>query len=345
MTDVRFTVATAPAPGAIGLIELRGSGVGDVVSRLTGSALTDRARLADFAGIDEGLVVPLRPDVCQLMPHAGPRVMQRLADQLIALGASPDTDASPRDLYPEAASDFDADLLHALAFAASPAAIDLLLDQPRRWRTHLASPLSDAASGVLSSSPLDHLLKPPTVVLIGPPNVGKSTLSNLVLGRAMSLTADLPGTTRDWVAALAQLPTPIGEVAVRWFDTPGLRDSDDPIEQRAIALARRLIASADVLIALTEPSVAFPPAEALPRTPDLFVLNKSDLSTAPPPPDVLPVSALKNEGLPALSAAIARVLGLEDVGSDAPWAFSPPLRQRVQTGDVPGLRAYMREAR
>ncbi|QNN21410.1 hypothetical protein HED60_03690 [Planctomycetales bacterium ZRK34] len=379
---VRFSIVTAPAPGAIGIIQLHGVSVVTLLRELTGAADFTGARLVDFGEIDQGLAVMLRDDWAQLFPHGGPRVMQRLTQRLIELGAEPVTAPDPREVYPEAGSDLEADMLDALAKAASPAAIDRLLDQPRRWldwfakapspfqgegrgegqnvqppnharrhdhvpgfTPHPASPLE----GRGAVDPRDHLITPPAVVLVGPANVGKSTLSNLVTGRAMSLTADLPGTTRDWVAGLAELPTPIGELAVRWFDTPGLRQSDDPIEQRAIELAGRVIESADVLIAVADPASGFADSAACPRQPDLFVMNKADLLVPLPPGEVGPagrvrassnrshvearrrhsaeapspqpspggrgspdihISALTGQGLEALSAAIADRLGL-----------------------------------
>ncbi|NJL31882.1 MAG: GTP-binding protein [Phycisphaerales bacterium] len=60
------------------------------------------------------------------------------------------------------------------------------------------------------------------VVVAGQPNVGKSTLMNKMLGRSASLVADLPGTTRDWVAGWVELEG----VALHWMDTPGLRHTD-----------------------------------------------------------------------------------------------------------------------
>jgi tRNA modification GTPase len=181
---------------------------------------------------------------------------------------------------------------------------------------------------------------------VGPANVGKSTLSNLVTGRAMSLTADLPGTTRDWVAGLAELPTPIGELAVRWFDTPGLRHSEDPIEQRAIELAARVIESADVLIAVADPASGFSDPATLPRRPDLHVMNKADLvktrNSKLETRNVLHISALTGMGLDELSAAIADRLGLSATsGGDRPWAFCDRLRRLVESADLPALAGYI----
>ena len=57
-----------------------------------------------------------------------------------------------------------------------------------------------------------------TVAIVGPPNVGKSTLANRLFGQARSITADQPGTTRDWVGGVADI---VG-LAVTLVDTPGV---------------------------------------------------------------------------------------------------------------------------
>src|SRR5690606_37975884 len=103
-------------------------------------------------------------------------------------------------------STIEADMLATITAASSPAAVDRLLDQPQRWREALAQNDLDLPHILNLTARLDRLIHPATVVLVGKPNVGKSTLTNHMLGRSVSLVADLPGTTRDWVAGLAELP-------------------------------------------------------------------------------------------------------------------------------------------
>ncbi len=321
-------VVTADAPGAIGIIQLTGPGATDLAERLTGVTPSRRCRLVRFEDIDEGLVVALREAWCQLLPHGGPRVIRRLVDRLIELGGEPAEDRDSPEAYPEADSPLEADMLATLARAASPAAIDLLLDQPAIWRDRFdrGQPVGQIAE---STSPLDHLIHPPSVVLVGRPNVGKSTLSNYVMGRASSIIADLPGTTRDWVSGLAELPTPLGELAVHWFDTPGLRAAteSEAIEGRAVALVRRVLEEADVLIAMRDPRIDWPDAAELPREPDLRVMNKADLLDGAAGARVHPVIATTGDGVADLCAAIANVLGLSADLAGRPWAFSPRLKQ------------------
>jgi tRNA modification GTPase len=319
-SPVQLTVLTAPNPGAVGMVQLTGPGARDLLTRLTGQTdwPAQRMRLVDFAGIDHGMAVLLRDDWAQLMPHGGPRVMRRLVDHLLQAGAAYASDPSPRDVYPEAADDVEAHMLAAIARAASPAAIDLLLAQPNLWREPCDE---DDAAIAERSARWNRLIDPPSVVVVGAPNVGKSTLTNLMLGRAASVVADLPGTTRDWVAGLAE----IRGIAVRWMDTPGLRRSGDMIEQQAIELASQVIEQADVLIAMRDRDHDWPDESQLPRRADLHVVNKCD-GGAGEHGDTLRISVLHSEGIGPLEQCVIALLGLGDIDVPRRWAFCDLLR-------------------
>lgn len=349
--NARYHLATPDAPGAVAIVQIVGPDASRAVEALAGAQPEARLKLANLADIDEGLIVALREDWCQVMPHGGTRVVHRLLERLQAIGIGPAEALSAREQYPEASTALEADMLAALAKAASPAAIDRLLAQPDAWRRALVD--GRVGDATVRRQLLDRgeamaaLVEPATVVLVGRANVGKSTLTNLVMGRTASVVADLPGTTRDWVGGLAELPTPLGEVAVRWFDTPGLRASDDAIEQRAIALAGQVVASAAVLIAMTDHEADWPEAAGLPREPDVWVANKADLlrggqagPTAPGSGSTLRIAAGRGEGLEALGEAVSAALGLEAGAADEPWPFSPTLRACLAADDRAGLEAY-----
>src|SRR5262245_21740536 len=70
------------------------------------------------------------------------------------------------------------------------------------------------------------------VALVGPVNVGKSSLLNALVGRERALVGEGPGTTRDWL----EVDTAWNGIAVTLIDTAGLRETADPVERRGIAL-------------------------------------------------------------------------------------------------------------
>lgn len=346
-TSCRAFVATAPAPGAVAIIQVHGPEISLLLERLTLRRHwpLNRLFLVDIAGIDQGLAVRLarkEAESAQLMLHGGPRVVQRVAEHLTHLGvtivAPQDMDAQLR--YPEAEDWLEALMLATMAKAQSPAAIDLLLAQPRLWRqaigqqAHL-SPSWDHPAVLADSLCLDRLIDPPMIALVGRPNIGKSTLTNLMLGRSASLVADHPGTTRDWVGGLALLQ----DVAVLWLDTPGMEDASHQsgslheIEQQAIDLAIAQARRADLLLAMRDPVNDWPDAALLGRRPDLWLMNKVDrLASAQPasgdglgPNSPLLLSAIRQEGHHQLATRILQELGLAD-RSPRPWAFCPELK-------------------
>jgi tRNA modification GTPase len=128
-----------------------------------------------------------------------------------------------------------------------------------------------------------------TVVIAGPPNVGKSTLMNALAGRDVAITSPIPGTTRDLIEVFLDLRG----YPVILVDTAGIRDAQDPIEQEGVARARRRAESADLTLWLDDGGDSLAPSVA---SPILLVRTKIDLSgqstlaenqqmpLAPPPP-------------------------------------------------------------
>ena len=83
-----------------------------------------------------------------------------------------------------------------------------------------------------------------SVAIIGPPNVGKSSLMNALAGRDVAIVSHRAGTTRD----IIEVHLNLGGVPVILADTAGLRESDDPIEAEGVARARARAAAADLIL-------------------------------------------------------------------------------------------------
>lgn len=315
-------LTTSAAPGAIAVIQLQGRDCAKILSQLTGVQHwpIGQLRLVRFRDIDEGLAGCITHDVAQIMPHGGPRVVQRMLQQIREFGVIPcGHDFNASELFPEARDRYESLMLETLARASSPLAIELLLTQPVLWRDNAPLLTSDR----VRSTRLNCLLSPPTVVLVGSPNVGKSTLSNALLGRCMSIALDLPGTTRDYTIAQIELEG----LVVHWHDTPGIRRTDDPIESKAIEMANDLITQADLVIAMTDAQHDWP---QLPRRADLRIANKSDIAVREDAD--LCISAATGEGLARLVRLIRdTLLPPEDMqaATERPWLFDERLLERM----------------
>jgi len=136
------------------------------------------------------------------------------------------------------------------------------------------------------------------VVLAGPPNAGKSSLLNALLGEDRAIVSSVPGTTRDSIEAWLD----VGGWPVRLVDTAGLRDGADSIEAEGVRRSESLIAKADVVLMLAPaPSHPRSPAPPLPRSSTILVSSKCDVARG----DGLNVSAVTGEGLDALRLEVA----------------------------------------
>jgi len=200
------------------------------------------AGLRSLLGVDEGVAARWSAQSLHLTPHGGAGILRALGRALTASGVT--HAASGPEAFPEAADPIEAAMLASLARAASPRAVDLLLAQPGRWRAHGAG--AGPAAETARDRTLRRLIDPPLVAAVGPANVGKSSLLNALAGRSVSVVADQPGTTRDHVGALVALDG----LVVRWADTPGvLGEAAGGIDAEAMALARSVMASADLVLA------------------------------------------------------------------------------------------------
>jgi len=140
-------------------------------------------------------------------------------------------------------------------------------------------------------------------VIYGEPNVGKSSLLNLLLGYERAIVNARPGTTRDVLEETVNLRG----IPVRLMDTAGVRETEDEIEREGIERTRRALERADLVLHLFDASQVPTPAVAAGHAKVLRVLNKSDLGVHADwngEPDAVLVSCLKNTGIPALEDAI-----------------------------------------
>ncbi len=102
---------------------------------------------------------------------------------------------------------------------------------------------------LLSTVPAGELVREGAVVVIaGPPNAGKSSLFNALLGKSRAIVTEIPGTTRDALEAVIGS----GRYSLRLVDTAGLRETVDPIERLGIEVSERYLSAAQVVLACAE---------------------------------------------------------------------------------------------
>jgi tRNA modification GTPase len=164
-----------------------------------------------------------------------------------------------------------------------------------------------------------NLLSKPNVVVAGPPNVGKSTLANALIGRERSIVYHEAGTTRDAV----ETECAFGEMSAVVCDTAGIRKSSSDVEIIGVNLAHRKIESGDLIILVFDGN-AVPNdeeknlLEIVPTEKTIVVLNKSDLGISPQRSGKFILSAKTGDGIESLKNEISKRLSQDS--PDPIWA-------------------------
>jgi tRNA modification GTPase len=145
-----------------------------------------------------------------------------------------------------------------------------------------------------------------TAALIGPPNAGKSSLLNALLGHDRAIVSPVPGTTRDVVEGTIA----VAGVPVRLLDTAGLDEPRDPIEAEGIRRSRAAMSESDLVLVVLDGSVS-PDRRVLVETAGrtrILVRAKSDLPVHPEAavlPDAVEASTVNAAGVDALLERLA----------------------------------------
>ncbi len=175
------------------------------------------------------------------------------------------------------------------------------------------------------------------VVIVGRPNVGKSSLLNAILREERAIVTPVPGTTRDIIEELAT----IKGLPVRLIDTAGLRETEDLVEGIGVKRARERMAQADAVIFMVDGTAPPTPEdhalyEEVRTRPHLVVVNKIDIAPAEslaqwakefPGEQKIFISAKEHQGLEELYQAIFQlVTGQKEV---SPPEIVPNLRQKL----------------
>jgi GTP-binding protein Era len=205
---------------------------------------------------------------------------------------------------------------------------------------------------------IDTPVKSGMVAIVGPPNAGKSTLMNALLGQKISIVTPKPQTTRNRILGVVNAPA----YQIVLMDTPGLHTADQPLNREMVRIALESMTSVDAVLFLLDASVTVPEKlkeekgkelagylEQM-QAPAFLVLNKVDLldkerllplirmyAEMYPFKAILPLSALHADGTDRLIAELLTVLPFgpryfpEDIPTDATERFltSEIIREKI----------------
>lgn len=303
-------------------------------------------------------------DVLELQGHGGPVVLQMLLARCVELGARlAEPGEFTRRAFLNGRMDLlqaesVADLIEATTSAAVRSAVrslsgafskeveairDSLVDlrmlveatldfpdeevdflEAARARPRMAA-LGRALQSVLDRAQQGRLLREGLhVVLVGQPNVGKSSLLNRLAGEDRAIVTDVAGTTRDALRETIQ----IEGIPLHITDTAGLRETSDTVERMGIERTWQEIRRADVVVQMVDCQLGLTRADQqiddqLPEGVErLTVFNKIDLLDEPPRREErsgqvhIHLSARKGAGMDLLSRELLRIAGWHSHGED-----------------------------
>ena len=149
------------------------------------------------------------------------------------------------------------------------------------------------------------------LVLSGPPNVGKSSLFNLIANDDRAIVSDQPGTTRDVI----DLEILLSGVPVRIYDTAGIRGAENLVEKEGVYRAIQKRQSADIVLSVYDSPSAIPQQSERDES-IIYILNKTDIHKANVGKGVIHISCKDGSGINALLIKIKEKIGVEKISTD-----------------------------
>lgn len=329
------------------VVEIQGHGGGVVLQKIIELALKRGARLAKAGEFTERAFVNGRIDLTQaeavgdLVRAKTERALNLVVNQLKG-ALYRKIDALKEEV--------------AWALALVNAGLDfpeeeVVFAHKEEIETRLKGVESDLGRLVASTQGSMTLTEGFRLVLLGRPNVGKSSLMNALLEEARAIVTDIPGTTRDSIAESFQ----IQGVPIRLVDTAGLRETQDLIEQVGIERSWAEMEAADLILWVVDASdpdftLSLPEQELSRQVPRLLVLNKTDrIKTVAQVPDEfigLERIDLSAKRVPDIERLKERIFGfitgrLGDLGEDAALTN---LRQKEAAAQAQALVGHALES-
>ncbi len=305
------------------IVEFHGHGGVLVTQRLLERLLACGARAAEPGEFTQRAFLNGKMDLTQAeavmdLIHAQSTLALRAANEQLGGAIGREAQAMQQEIIPvlahiEAYIDFPEEDISPETGAALLLRLDAVLDRAQK---------------LISTSEQGRILRHGArTVISGEPNVGKSSLLNLLLGFERAIVSPTAGTTRDTIEEIIQ----VHGIPLRLVDTAGLRDSSDDIERVGIQRTEKELERADLVIEVVDAShapadthrLSLPPAIA---SRSILVLNKADLGTHPGwsgEANAIPLSCLNATGMEQLRDAIRAVIATAGpLASDHPIAIN-----------------------
>lgn len=354
----RATVLTPSGAGAIAVIKLTGPDPARILEGLFVHARGSRpqkngkllfGRLMDGMDVLDDVLVSVesasdKESSVEISCHGGTQIVHRILDLLEWAGAAIEAESLCALSHWPSANLVEQEAIAALAQARTPRAaryasqlrrslLDALVILVDLWDENPGEALAELQIMLSWTASARALLSGLKVSLAGPPNSGKSTLFNTLIGREAVVTSPIAGTTRDWVMESLEF----AGVPIDLFDTAGRHDTLNHLEAEAIEGGHSKAQSSDavflVLDATVEPSAhVFKSLESVHGT-VWVVANKCDLGFAwsdsarekiqnlsgrPP----ICVSARLSTGCEMLKESLVQVWGLSGFSAPIPTFFT-----------------------
>jgi tRNA modification GTPase len=206
---------------------------------------------------------------------------------------------------------------------------EIILPSAERWLKEIHELIAEASRAVQIRSGID-------TVILGKPNVGKSSLLNALLEEDKAIVTDIAGTTRDIVEGTVH----IGDLTLNLIDTAGIHESTDKIEQMGIERSLKALQKAQLVIVVLDSvsGMTDEDRELLELSKDkerIIIYNKKDMAEIP---DTIAVSALEND-LDALKEAI-----IHKYENDVQTAYRDTLNNERQIGLALQAESHMKDA-
>jgi len=329
-TETQRNLAMEMTPkgvGAIAVIRLRGEGVDLFLTKhFSKKAVEGRCvhgEIRDGSSVIDDAVAVRSGDFVDLNVHGGVWVLESVLDLARREGFELVDDALE---MMDGETILEKEVMAGLALTGTELGIRALLAQVEAWKNF--KPDANDRS-------LWWLLHPPRVAIVGVANVGKSTLANQLFAQERSITADVPGTTRDWVGEMANLDG----LMVMLVDTPGVRGTEDEIEREAIERSGAEVGRADLVIVVLDPTQEAREQIELGRkyAGGIVVANKKDRPAAWEVGEYFKAAigtvATRGEGVEELKREIRRRFGVENMDLKRARWWTERQRRELATGD------------